>query len=428
MFTYSLQRELLSQENIEKLQTELLRKHLAYCKAGSPFYRKVLAGFDETEMSIKDIGRLPFTDKEDILKDHREFICCPEEEISDIVFTSGSTGKPGQFVYTQQDLLRNSYNEERCYRIAGVNAKDRILLTCTMDRCFVAGLAYYTGGVKAGAAVLRNGLASIESHLWIIQEVAPTVLVGIASFLVKLAEYAEKNAVSLDCVQKIICVGEPVKNNDFSFNGIGRRLHDLFPHAQLFATYASTEIATSFAECEAHQGGHIPADLAYVEIVDDAGNVLPPGEIGEVVVTPFGMTGMPLIRFRTGDISFMDFTPCSCGRVTPRIGPVIGRKKHLLKYKGTSIYPQVIFNTVSAVPGVDNYYVVAEGSDLSDEITVYVSVNDKTVTAEMLQAKLLVTCRAKISVKIAGNQEVAEMVFGKSRKPQHFFDMRKNVR
>ena len=74
------------------------------------------------------------------------------------------------------------------------------------DRCFVAGLAYYTGGVKAGAAVLRNGLASIESHLWIIQEVAPTVLVGIASFLVKLAEYAEKNTVSLDCVKKIICV------------------------------------------------------------------------------------------------------------------------------------------------------------------------------------------------------------------------------
>ena len=110
--------------------------------------------------------------------------------------------------------------------------------------------------------------------------------------------------------------------------------------------------------------------------------------------------------------------------MSPRIGPIIGRKKHLLKFKGTSIYPQVIFNTVTAIPGVDNYYVEAKGSDLSDEITVYVSVTDKSVTAEYIQSKLLVTCRARIPVEIADNQLVAQMVFGKSRKPQHFFDMR----
>lgn len=428
MFDYSLQKEFLAKGDIEKLQSSLLREHLSYCAANSLFYREMLAGIDIGNISIEDITSLPFTAKEDILADYKSFVCCSDEDVRDIVFTSGSTGKPGQFVYTMNDLQRNSYNEERCYRIAGVTAQDTILLTCTMDRCFIAGLAYYTGGVKTGAAVLRNGLASIESHLWIIQEVGPTVLVGIASFLVKLAEYARKNGISLDCVKRIICVGEPIKNNDFQFNGIGERLHELIPQAQLFATYASTEIATSFAECECHLGGHIPVDLAYTEIVDDNGNVLPPGEIGEVVVTPFGMTGMPLVRYRTGDISFMTFEPCACGRMSPRIGPIIGRKKHLLKYKGTSIYPQVIFNTVTAIPGVDNYYVEAKGNDLSDEITVYVSVADNSVTAEYIQSKLLVTCRARIPVVIADNQSVAQMVFGKSRKPQHFFDMRTNLK
>lgn len=428
MFDYSLQTELMSREDIEKVQTQMLRKHLAYCAANSPFYREKLAGIPVDSISIKDITSLPLTNKEDILNGYEAFVCCSKEEIRDIVFTSGSTGKPSRFVYTQQDLYRNSCNEERCYKLAGVSEKDTILLTCTMDRCFIAGLAYYTGGVKAGAAVVRNGLATVESHLWIIKEVRPTVLVGIASFLVKLAEYAGNEGVPLDCVEKIICVGEPVKNNDFTFNGIGLRLHELCPQAQLFATYASTEIATSFSECQIHQGGHVPANFAYAEIVDDEGNVLPPGEVGELVVTPFGMTGMPLVRYRTGDMSFMNVEPCPCGRFTPRIGPIIGRKKHLLKYKGTSIYPQVIFNTVTAIPGVENYYVVAEGSDLSDKITVYVSVNDKKLTEEHIQKQVAVTCRAKIPVKIVSQQEVAQMVFGKSRKPQHFFDLRENAK
>ena len=275
MFAYSPKTEFLQPDDIKMLQTQLLKRHLVYCQERSPFYREVLKDISIDDISIDDISLLPFTEKEDILLDWQRFAACSPEEVSDIVFTSGSTGKPGRFVYTQQDLLRNSYNEERCYKIAGVSERDTILLTCTLDRCFIAGIAYYTGGIKAGAAVLRNGLSSIESHLWIIREAAPTVIVGIATFLVKLAEHAQKAGIDLGCIQRIICVGEPIKNNDFSFNGIGQRLHELFPHAQLFATYASTEIATSFAECEFHQGGHVPADLAYAEIIDDNGKILP---------------------------------------------------------------------------------------------------------------------------------------------------------
>ena len=424
MFNYSKETEFLSLPGLTQLQTRKMREHLAYCKAHSPFYKDKLKDIDPETFTLDNIGALPFTTKDDIVENQDTFLACSEKDFRDIVFTSGTTGEPCRFIYTQNDLERNAYNEERCFCTAGVNAEDRILLTCTLDRCFIAGMAYYMGGMKTGASVLRNGLSSIESHLWIIRKVRPTVIVGIASFLVKLAELAQRENVSLDHIRCLICVGEPIKDEKFVLNGIGSRLQQFYPHAELFATYASTEITTGFSECSCHCGGHQPADLAYLEIIDENGNTVPPRQPGEVVVTPFGITGMPLIRFRTGDISFMLSEPCRCGRNTPRLGPILGRKKHLLKYKGTSIYPQVIFNTLTAIPGIDNYYVVAYGEDLSDSIEVVISTTDPALTPESVQRQLSVTCRARIPVVIRDTAEVAAMVFGSSRKPQHFFDKR----
>ena len=426
MMGYDPEIEFLSKEDLVAVQTENLRKHLQFCYENSPYYRNLLkdfAGRFET-FTLQDITALPFTCKDDISTETSRFVACREDEVRDIVFSSGSTGEPCRFVYTGHDVERNTYNEERCYRAANVAGGNKILLTCTMDRCFIAGVAYYLGGMKAGASVLRNGLASVESHLWIIKKEKPDVLVGIASFLVKLAEYAAAEKVSLSHVRTLVCVGEPVKDENLELNGIGKRLQSHYPDAELFATYDSTEIATSFSECPEHCGGHIPGDLAYVEIVDDDGNVLPDGEAGEVVVTPFNVTGMPLVRYRTGDVSFKISEPCRCGRNTPRLGPILGRKKHLLKYKGTSIYPQVIFNTLMAIPEVDNYYIIVEGSDLSDRIKVVVSLKSSEISSADIQDKLLVCCRARLPIEIKSIEEVAQKVFGSNRKPQHFFDCR----
>lgn len=423
-FQYDTNIEMLPPDGIEALQTERFREHLAYCESHSPYYSKLLKGIEISKFKLTDVSRLPLTSKTELSRSPYDFLACPREEIQDIVFTSGTTGEPCPFLYTGGDLDRNAYNEERCYRAAGVTASDSILLTCTMDRCFIAGLAYYLGARRVGAEAIRNGLSTLESHLWIMEKIQPTVIVGIASFLNRLAGLAKEQNIPAASVKKLICVGEPIRTNHLKLNEIGTALQNAWPQAELFATYDSTEIATSFSECGEHCGGHLPADLAYLEVIDDNGNPVPDGTPGEIVVTPFGNTGMPLVRYRSGDIGFLMRGPCACGRSTPRLGPILGRKSHLLKYKGTSIFPQVIFNTAMSIPEIENYYVEARGGELSDEVKLCVSLRDKTMTAEAIQRKLQVMCRARIPVEIVTSELAENKVFHTGRKPMHFFDLR----
>ena len=109
-----------------------------------------------------------------------------------------------------------------------------------------------------------------------------------------------------------------------------------------------------------------------MEIVDENGAVLSAGTVGEVVVTPLSVEGMPLIRFKTGDISFLMDEPCACGRSSPRLGPILGRKKQMMKIRGTTLYPQAVYSALDEMDGVDDYYmVVTSRGDLSDEMTIY---------------------------------------------------------
>ncbi len=427
-FIYDPRVETLSAEQIADMQTAKFREHLAYCRKNSPFYRPLLKEFDAEHFTLDMLPQLPFTTKEQLSRDPRAFQSCPDSEIHEIVFTSGTTGEPCPFEYTQNDLDRTGYNEERAFRAAGITSADRILLTCTIDRCFIAGMAYWLGGTRVGASMLRNGLSSLESHLWIIRRIRPTVVIGIASFLKKLGVLAKTNGVPLDSVKKMILIGEPIRNDRLETNEMGLSLAEEWPSAELFATYASTEIVTSFTECPCHCGGHLLADLAYAEIIGEDGKVLPDGEIGEVVITPFSITGMPLVRYRTGDVSFRIGGRCRCGRWSPRLGPILGRKSQLLKFRGTSIYPQVIFNTLSTISEIDNYYVVASGDNLSDRVTVVVSLKKPDFPLDEIQHRLQVTCRANLPVVSDGIREVNEKVFGTSRKPMHFFDERRNFR
>ena len=131
---------------------------------------------------------------------------------------------------------------------------------------------------------------------------------------------------------------------------MGENLEEVWG-AKIYSTYASSETITSFCECTAQRGGHLHPDLAVVEIVNEQGEVLAPGETGEVVVTPLQIEGMPLLRFRTGDISFMVDEPCACGRFSPRLGPILGRKKQMIKFRGTTLYPNSLYAVLDSFPG-----------------------------------------------------------------------------
>jgi phenylacetate-CoA ligase len=423
--------EFAKSADIRKVQEALLRRHVHNAAQLSPYYRTLFKerGVDPAAVTLQNFSTLPFTDKAALGQHNDDFLAVPRAQIVDIVLSSGTTGKPTVMMYTENDLRRLAYNEEISFVSCGLTREDVVLLTCTIDRCFIAGLAYFSGVRSLGAAAVRNGLSSAESHLEVIRRLKPTVIVGVPTFLLKLGQYmlSQETDPHTTGVKKLICIGEPIRDRNLAFVKMGEDLETVWG-AKIYSTYASSETITSFCECTAQRGGHLHPDLAVVEVVSEQGEVLAPGETGEVVVTPLQIEGMPLVRFRTGDISFLVDEPCTCGRSSPRLGPILGRKKQMIKFRGTTLYPNSLYAVLDSFPGISDYYVTATSDyDLSDVVTVTVALKDDTCTAAMIMDRLQAHVRVRPEVVITTEENVKKQVLaGNSRKLIRFVDKRKS--
>lgn len=422
--------EFAAPEEVRKAQNVRLRRHLTWCAAESPYYRRLFAEqkIRVSQIKVDSLPMLPLTSKTDFARHNDEFLAVRPEDVVDIVLSSGTTGRPTRVMYTERDLQRLAYNERVSFAGCGVTTQDVALLTCTMDRCFVAGLAYFLGIRALGAAAIRNGHGTLASHLEIIKSIKPTVLIGVPSFLRKLAVFITSHGVDArqTSVRKLICIGEPIRGADMNPLKLGNDLRALW-NADSYSTYASSECISSFCECTAMQGGHLHPDLAIVEIVNEQGRPVPPGQTGEVVLTPLEMEGMPLVRFKTGDISFMITGRCACGRTSPRLGPILGRNQQMMKIRGTSLYPQGVFAALDEIPEMGDYYLeITRNDDLSDELTIHLGeragLPSLTSIREHLQAVLRVTPR----IVIDPEEKVRQHLYSpESRKPVRVWDRRK---
>ena len=411
-------------------QNELLRLHIGYLAGNSPFYGRMFADHGvkpEDILNAADLAKLPFTSKADLENHHEEFLAVTEEEIVDLCLTSGTTGKPVAMLQSVSDLERLACNEELSFRAAGISCKDRVLIAVASDRCFMAGLAYFLGLSRIKATVLRGGSGSASFTTELIRSFRPTAIVGVPSLLLNVAEKLQEEGITPAelGVTRIVCIGEPVRSQEFDLSPLGKRLHELW-QAQIFGTYASTEMATSFTDCSEVMGGHLHPELMVLEIVDESGAPVQPGVFGEVVATPLGVTGMPLLRFKTGDIAKLHVDACSCGRNTPRLGPVIGRKSQMLKYRGTTVYPPAIFSVLQDIRGVRGYYIEVESEfALSDRIRVVAGSSDPSLTASCIAEKIAATIRVKPEVLIVSPEEILKVTIrDDKRKPVTFFDHR----
>jgi phenylacetate-CoA ligase len=424
--------EFYRSDKIRTVQERGLKSHLEYVATQSPFYRSLFRthGIDAASITLDSLATIPLTDKTTLGDQNDRFLAVPLSQIVDIVLSSGTTGRSTTVMYTENDLRRLAYNEEISFVSCGLTAEDVVLLTCTIDRCFIAGLAYFSGVRNLGAAAIRNGLSSVESHLEIIRRLRPTVIVGVPTFLLKLGQFLKSEGINpaTTGVKKLVCIGEPIRDRNLTFLKVGEKLEHLWG-ASIYSTYASSETITSFCECTAQQGGHLHPDLAVVEIINDAGEVLPHGETGEVVVTPLAIEGMPLVRFKTGDVSFLLDDPCHCGRNSLRLGPILGRKNQMIKFRGTTLYPNSINAVLDSFPEIHDYYVTASTDcDLSDVVSVFVAVADSTCSAEMIMDKLQAHLRVRPQVVIVHEQQIKNQVYsGNPRKIFRFVDERKSI-
>jgi phenylacetate-CoA ligase len=410
-------------------QDALFREHVIYAAGHSPYYKKKFmeSGLDLNTLTLADLHKLPVTEKADLNLQNDDFLAVDMTMVRDMVFSSGTTGVPTSVYYTERDLERLAYNERSAIGRLGVNDNDIVLLTCTMDRCFVAGLAYYSGVRSLGATAIRNGANSLPSHMSVIVRTSPTVIVGVPSFLLKLGKFLADNDhdPSKSGVSRLLCIGEPLRDQDMNLHPLGASLETLWG-AKVFSTYASSEIVTSFCECDAQAGGHLDPSMGIVEILDDSGNPVAAGQTGEVVVTPLQVEGFPLIRYRTGDMSFLLQGQCACGRSTPRLGPVLGRRAHMLKVRGTTVYPQSVFAVLDGIDSIKEYCMIVDDDYvLSENIKIVLCSDDDLISAEDIAQRLQAALRVRPEVLLEAESKVLSMVFpGGARKPMRFIDRR----
>lgn len=413
---------------IESHQVKLLREHLRHT-ACVPYYENVFRQTrfsPEDILSIKDLAGLPLTSRDDIDQDQSLFGVGNTVTSADIALTSGTTGEAVVVPYTTRDLDRLAFNETIGFYGAGIRKGDKVLLTVTLDRCFIAGLAYYSGLVSLGATAIRSGPGQPARQWHLIQKLHPKAIVGVPSFLMRLAAWGTDNGLNTrKCgIDSLVTIGEPIRNPDYSLTSLGQQLEEVWG-AKICSSYGATEFETAFCECSASCGGHVHPELMIVEIIDDDGELLSDGQAGEVVVTPLGVEGFPLVRFRTGDIARLDGRSCGCGWQTKRLGPIEGRLAQRLKYKGTTLYPEMIFHALQECAVQTVYVEVRAAADLSDEITVVVGSDNQQISKRTVEEILQAHLRVRPEVVVKKQAEVlAVMGRDGGRKLKKFFDFR----
>ena len=369
--------ERASAEDIRSFQNRKLDELLTYLQCYSPFYSEIFR-INRIEISnirtLDDLTHLPVTTKKDLQERNQDFFCVPRDKIVDYITTSGTLGDPVTFAMTDKDLDRLAYNEAISFTCAGGSSKDIYQLMTTLDRRFMAGLAYFLGIRKMGASVVRVGNGIPEFQWDTIRRIRPNAIVTVPSFILKIIEYAETHDIDYlnSTIKKAICIGEPLRNEDLTLNTLGRKITDKWP-LKFYSTYASTEMATSFTECSEGIGGHHHPELIIVEFLDENNHPVHEGELGEVTISTLGVEGMPLLRFKTGDVCQHFSQPCKCGRTTLRLGPIIGRKNQMIKYKGTTLYPSALYDILDNIDYISNYIVEVFTNQIgTDEIVLHV--------------------------------------------------------
>ncbi len=429
--SYQKTNTFLNQTEIRELQEKKLRELITYIKQNSPFYQRIFNLHKINPDSIRtlqDLNQLPFTTKEDLQLYNDEFLCVPKESVLEYTSTSGTLGAPVTIALTEKDLQRLALNEFGSFTCAGATPHDIFQLMLTLDRQFMAGMAYYSGIRLLGAGIIRLG-PGVPSLQWeTIFRLKPTVIVAVPSFILKLIDYANDHNInpSSCSVKKAICIGENIRQPDFSLNILGKKITDQW-NIQLFSTYASTEMQTAFTECTAGRGGHHQPELVIVEVLKENGQPVEAGEAGEVTITTLGVEGMPLLRYKTGDLCTVHQDPCSCGRNTLRLSAVIGRKKQMIKFKGTTLFAPALFDLLAGMEDINDFVAEVFSNEIgTDEVLLHLLAKKQSEESDhriraYLQAKLRVTPH----IRYVSAEEIHKLQFpGEGRKPVKFIDKR----
>jgi len=346
-----------SEEELHDHQLKGLQWTVRHAFEGSSVYREKLNDAGVTPDSVTtldDLRKLPFTSAED-LRDGYPFPlrAVPYEQIVRIHASSGTTGKRKVLCYTQKDLDDWTDFFARCYQMAGVTPLDRVQIAVGYG-VWTAGMGFQLGCEKIGALAVPVGPGNIDMQIQFLLDFQSTVFCSTASMALLMAEEIHKRGIA-----DKIAVNKIIYGSERSSRSMRQKISELFGGAELFDITGLTELygPGTGIECPEHDCIHYWGDYYILEILDpETLQPVPEGEWGEMVVTSLCKEGVPLIRYRTHDITRIIPGRCSCGSILPRHSRIKGRSDDTIKFRGVNIYPSSIDTILSAVPGIGSEY------------------------------------------------------------------------
>ncbi len=365
--------ETLEREAIERLQTEGLRRTLDRIRSNPAYHERVGRVAGEEIRSPADWRRLPLLTK-DALRDAYPYrlACAPRESFLRVHMSSGTTGNPILNPYTREDIGQWAEVMARCYRAAGVTARDVIQITPSFG-LFTGGFGFHYGAEAIGAMVIPIGAGRTLLQLKLMKELKATVLAAIATYPLRLIEVAREDGFDLRSLSLRVGLFGSEMWSDELRGRIERALR-----IETFDIIGMTETGGPGMgiDCQAHAGIHVWEDHYYVEVIDPtSGAPVPDATEGELVVSTLTRAGLPLVRYRTRDLTrVLSRERCECGRTHLRIDRLRGRTDDMVVFRGVNFYPHQVEQLLLRKPGVSHEYQIVLETEGGERMSILVEV------------------------------------------------------
>lgn len=390
--------ELMKRAELEDLQLKRLKSTVEKVYKNVPFYHERMkeAGVSPQDIqSLKDLSRLPTTRKANLRENYPfGLFAVPRDEVVRVHASSGTTGKPTVVGYTRKDIETWSDLMARDFVMVGVTKKD-VFQNAVNYGFFTGGLGIHYGIERMGAMAVPSGVGNTDRQLEIMQDFGVTVLHCTPSYALYLAETAMDRGVVDKLKLRIGCFGAEPSSDEAR-----KELEDAL-RIKAYDSYGLSEMfgpGVAF-ECEEQNGLHIWEDNFLVEVLDENEEPCAPGEPGELVLTSLTKEAMPLIRYHTGDVTYIMDDKCSCKRTARKLHRFLGRADDMLIVRGINVFPSQIEDVLVSIPEIGNYFqvVVDRPKHGLDELAIQVELKDEAFTGEIDD---LANIRGKVESKL----------------------------
>jgi phenylacetate-CoA ligase len=403
--------EKMPKDKLSKLQEERLTKMVNYCYERVPVYRRKFkdAGIKPDDIrSLDDLERIPFTEKEDLRKAYPyEMLAANLCDVLELHASSGTTGHPTTCAYTKKDLEVWAKVMARIYASAGAKKGD-IVQNAYGYGLFTGGLGFHYGALEIGATILPIAAGETERQITLAKEYGTTILACTPTYAAHIGRYAREK-MGINPAKEL-----KWKSGLFGAEAWSEELRERIEELlglEAFDIYGLSEVIGPgvSVECQQHDGLHIQEDHFLPEIIDPkTGERVEEGETGELVLTTLTREATPVLRFRTGDITFLKTEECSCGRTLARMGRVYGRVDDMIKVRGVKFWPKTVEHALLNVKGAsENYEIVIERPEELDIMTLrlepnkelYESVNGDLLKLQSLAKEIEEQVKSIVGVK-----------------------------